>query len=383
MPIVTGCAVALSSSGRLGNTLGRDGQPLDDPVVWILLALAVVTYSALLTAAWSAVARLTERRAMEVLAVVVTATVVIFLVAYPRYGRPAGPSGYGDADDALNILADALTGGLGVDPYQRRTYLGNVLSPMLGAGIVAVPFRVVFGSAAYQNPFWLVVATMALYRQWGARVALGVIVPVLVSLGFAEDYILGGDYFASGIALALAAFAFLAALARGGWWPWGAALALGVLSANRTTTLPVLALVAAVLFAARRLRPAVGPLALALAVNLALWLPWWILADAFPPIGQVAKLGSPAVRGLALAILVATLLWVAAGRWRRPTAGSPSVRISNEGWTLTTSIGPALVWNPIQLFRATTYLWLAVPMLASRLEGWFRPAPESESGGKP
>lgn len=372
LAVVTGAVLALSSSARLGNALGRDDKPLGSLQVWLLLALAALIYTALVGATWNMLTRITDRRGTLVLIAVVGAAVAVFLVIYPRYGQPANASGYGDADDALNVLVDEITDGLRNDPYEQLTYLGNRLSPMIGGAVAALPFRVVLGSAAYQNPFWLVAAVIVLHRRWGGRVALGITFPVLMSLGFAEDYLLGGDYFASGIALGLGVYGFLAAVEHGHWWPWIAALPLGILSANRTTTLPVLALVAAVLFACRRLRASSGPLALALVVNLALWTPWWLgRADDFPPIAHVAKLGPPVARWLAFAIVLTSLGWVATGRWRRPDTGTPSERLAREGGILATGAAPAVVWSPIQLFRVVTYLWLVVPALGNALQDRF------------
>ena len=174
---------------------------------------------------------------------------------------------------------------------------------------------------------------------------LGLTVPVLASLGFAEHYLLGGDYFISGVALALVVYAFLAGVRAGdGWRLWAVALLLGLVTANRATTVPVLALVAAVLFADGRLRPSLRPLGLSVVANLALWVPWWLSGTAeYPPLVRIDLLGPPMARALALVILLVALVWIAAGRWLRPAAGSPSDRLAGEGWLLTLSGAPTII----------------------------------------
>jgi hypothetical protein len=365
LPLLVGVALAVSSTGRFANPIGRGDEPGSDAAVWLGIIAGTVAYTLLVALVWHLVARLTPRRCEVALGLVVGAAVLAFLVVYPLAGRPVDASGYGDADDALNILADGFTEGF--DPYERTTYEGNQLSPLMGSGLVAVPFRATMGSAAYQNPVWLVIAVLVLRRSYGARIALALTVPVLSSLDFAENYLLGGDYYISGIAVTLAAFAFVRAVGRSDWVPWGAAIALGILSANRVTTLPVLALVVATLFAARRLRPALGPLVVAGLVNLALWVPWWWQRpNDFPPLTRVDLIGPPIARGLALAILVGVLVWIAAGRWRDQDPGDPDERLQ-QGALLGLSGAPSVVWSPSELYRITSYLWFAVPRLATEL----------------
>ncbi len=336
-------------------------------VVWAGLAAATVAYTLFVAAVWWVVGRLSSRQADVALGLVVGLAVLAFLVAYPRYGEPTDDRGYGDADDALNVLADSVTDGF--DPYDRVTYVDNELSPLPGAGVLAVPLRQVAGSAGWQNPLWLIAAVLVLRRRRGGRVALGITVPVLASLGVAEHYLLGGDWIVSGVAVALVGYGFLAGVERGGWWPWLWAPALGLVTANRATTLPVLVLIATVLFAARRLGRGAGPLVLAVVVNLALWVPWWLdRPDDFPPFQRVDLIGPTAARGLALGLLLAALAWIAAGRWWRPDRGAPAERLADEGWLLAAGGLPAVVWAPVELARVTAYLWFAVPWLADRLD---------------
>ena len=87
---------------------------------------------------------------------------VAFGVIYPIANR--GVSGGSDRDEALNIAAAALW--RGENPYYQRTYLGNVVSPLPGAILLAEPF-VAIGNSAYGNLFWLALALVV--PQGGRR----------------------------------------------------------------------------------------------------------------------------------------------------------------------------------------------------------------------
>jgi hypothetical protein len=369
LPLLFGAALSLSSTGRYSNGLGEGNEVAPSLQVWAGVLLGTLVYATAVAVLWWLLARLQERHAVVLLVAFVVLAVGAFLVVYPRYGEPANSAdGYGDADDALNILADSVTEGF--DPYERTTYEGNELSPLPGAGVLAVPLRELAGSAAYQNPLVLILGAGVLWRRWGARVTLGIVAPSMASLGVAEHFLLGGDYFTSGALVALTAYGFLWAVRRGGGWPWALALALGLVTANRTTTVVVLALVGVVLFASREvLLRWVPPLALAVVVNLALWVPWSLHRgdDGFPPLDRVDLLGPSWVAYLALLLLVAALAWIAAGRWRRPDAGSAAERLAGEGPVLAVGGAPSIVWSPTELYRITSYLWFAVPVLADHL----------------
>jgi hypothetical protein len=339
------------------------------------VVVGTLVYTVGVAILWWILARLRERHAAVLLVAFLVLVVGAFLVVYPQYGEPRNTDdGYGDADDALDILADSITEGF--DPYDQVTYEDNELSPLPGAGVLAVPLREATGSAAYQNPLILLLGAYLLWRRWGPRVALGILVPVLASLGVAEHYLLGGDYFTSGALVAMTAFGFVAAVRRGGWWPWLMAPALGLVTANRATTIVVLALVGAVLFAAREASVRWVPaLSLATIVNLALWVPWWAERgdEGFPPLDRVDLIGPEWVAYVALLLVVAALAWIAGGRWLRPDAGTASERLAGEGPALAVGGAPSIIWSPAELYRITSYLWFGVPKLADALTTRFLP----------
>jgi hypothetical protein len=79
------------------------------------------------------------------------AVLVGHLLMYP-VANSGVVGGGSDADDALNIAVRELLHGR--YPYYPVTYLGNAISPLPGAILLATPF-VLLGNAAYQNIFWL------------------------------------------------------------------------------------------------------------------------------------------------------------------------------------------------------------------------------------
>lgn len=97
------------------------------------------------------VSRLTERQA-DVLALLTFVALVAFVaVVYPiaNSGRFGAGS---DADEALFVGTSEIIAGR--FPYRPKTYLGNWISPMPGAMLLAIPF-VLMKFLAAQNVFWL------------------------------------------------------------------------------------------------------------------------------------------------------------------------------------------------------------------------------------
>ena len=93
------------------------------------------------------------------------AMVVLFAVVYPVVDVQV-PGRGSDADDALNIGVRALLAGH--SPYAITTYLGNDLSPLPGALLLAMPF-VLLGTSALQNFLWIPTFFLAAARTTGDR----------------------------------------------------------------------------------------------------------------------------------------------------------------------------------------------------------------------
>src|SRR5689334_12248535 len=106
-------------------------------------------------------ARLSVRAAdyCALLTLLLLLAVVLFI--YPIANVHASMRG-SDRDDALLDATAALL--RGEYPYSRPTYLGNPITPLPGALLLAIPF-VVIGNVALANFFWCGALFLAL-RWW-------------------------------------------------------------------------------------------------------------------------------------------------------------------------------------------------------------------------
>ncbi|MDI1241498.1 MAG: hypothetical protein PSX80_06215 [bacterium] len=141
--------------------------------------------------------KITDRQA-DILAIFTfTALTIVVSLVYPlahsgRFGRGS------DADDALLIAGTKLLNG--EYPYYLLTYLGNMISPMPGAVLLAVPF-VALGIIAIQNVFWLGVlfVTVRHYMK-SSKLALALIwLLLLLTPTVLQNLFTGADYVSNSI----------------------------------------------------------------------------------------------------------------------------------------------------------------------------------------
>ncbi|MGE0706026.1 MAG: hypothetical protein AB7P22_19055, partial [Vicinamibacterales bacterium] len=123
------------------------------------------------------------------------AAVIALFVAVHPYADETERGG-SDRNEALNVAANSLLDG--EFPYNSRTYLGNPISPMPGAVLLATPF-VLLGDSAFQNVFWLAVAAAFLYVH--ASRAGRMVVPAVLGLSplVVHEYVTGGDLLANSL----------------------------------------------------------------------------------------------------------------------------------------------------------------------------------------
>lgn len=138
---------------------------------------------------------------------------LLFAVVYPlaNSGRVGGGS---DGDDALNVAVASLL--QGNYPYYQHTYLGNPISPMPGALLLAVPF-VLMGTSAYQNFFWLFVfllAAWAYLADYGQALLLLLLV-LLLSPAVLYSIAVGSDYIANSLSVLVASLGVTGLLCGG------------------------------------------------------------------------------------------------------------------------------------------------------------------------
>lgn len=126
------------------------------------LAYACVTAVALI-----GVSKVPERRGQPHLFGLALATFLfvaaLFLASYPAVNTHLSAHG-SDDDDQYNLGAMALL--TGHQPYEQVTYLGNPLSVLPGALLLAMPFTLL-GTSALQNLFWLPMFFVAVKHQTG------------------------------------------------------------------------------------------------------------------------------------------------------------------------------------------------------------------------
>jgi hypothetical protein len=103
-----------------------------------------------------------------------------------------------------NGVAAILSGN---SPYSVTSHLGNPLSPLFGAYVLASPFVLLFGSVFIRGIFWILVATALLAKFAGKRAALMFAVFVLISPAMRGALPAQNDYFV--IAIEIAVFGWL------------------------------------------------------------------------------------------------------------------------------------------------------------------------------
>ncbi|GAA4746382.1 hypothetical protein [Actinomycetospora chibensis] len=252
-------------------------------------------------------------------AVVVAVLVALFVLGFPAaYGHAMGVGS--DRSDALDVALARLADGR--YPYEGVTYLGNPITPLPGALLMAAPFAWLTGDAAWQNVAGLLLLLPLLHRgSW--RRAEPTLLWACAALGGLEvvrEFVVGDDL-VTGAVPAVAAAAWTLALARG--TSIGALVAAGTALGIATCTRPHLALVVMVVAGAVgavvgwRRAVLVGTTASAvwallilpfLAGGSARFSPWHVAAKVTGDRGLTA--GIVVVGLVAAALLVAALLLV-------------------------------------------------------------------------
>lgn len=224
----------------------------------------------------------TERSALWLGSATLVALIVEFAVVYPHANSHANSVG-SDRDEGANIATNRL---LRLQyPHYATTYLGNHITQLPGALVLAISF-VLIGNSALQNIFWLPALFAGVRARTGSnRIALFACWLLLAaSPAVLREYVTGGDLIANGIYVLLAS-------SRGGWWSVAAAVALDLTLSSRANFLLVLPLLAAGLLQSAGRRRAVIGTAVAWAAFGALTLPFYLCdRAAFSPFRDGDKL---------------------------------------------------------------------------------------------
>jgi hypothetical protein len=203
--------------------------------------------------------------------------VVLFLVVYPRANAHVGGTSGSDRDEAANLGAQNLLHGH--YPYRGKTYLGNPISDLPGALLLALPFVLVLGNSAYQNLFWLPLAFLRM-RIAVASTAVALLLSWIVlalSPGAMREFLTGGDLLANSLWVPLLMLAVLDAARTGrARLELLAAAALGIGLSSRANFLLVVPILFGVLAQHYGLRRAVRDVLIAGAAFLLVTLPFYV-----------------------------------------------------------------------------------------------------------
>jgi hypothetical protein len=169
--------------------------------------------------------------------------VLLFAAFYPlAHSGILGPGS--DRDDGLNVGVHALMGLH--NPYRMTSFLGNPLTPMPGALILALPFYLI-GNSAFQNLFWVPAFFWWAGRWFGATSAAiwCVLVFIVGCPASLRDFVTGGDYVVNALYVVIAMdTVFVALLNERKWYLYPATIFLGVAISSRpiyALAVPVLA----------------------------------------------------------------------------------------------------------------------------------------------
>lgn len=273
--------------------------------------LAGLVIYALLLAAWLAcIARLVTwlemlpaRVIYAAFAACFTLIILAFVVGYPL--AHSGRLGVGsDRPDALNI---PITRSIHWQyPYRAKTYLGDAITPLSGAVLIASPFRLIFGDAAVQNIFWVGAAFALLNRTVRTPQALVVWASIfLLTPEAVHEYVVGGDFMTNGIYVAAAAAFALRSKRR-----TLSAIALGIAVCSRPDYILVLPLIFLLLRRRVSLLDAIRVAGGAAGVAFLLAAPFYFYSPAdFSPLHVTTKVS--AGRGLSVTLVLEVLFTLA------------------------------------------------------------------------
>ena len=293
--------------------------------------------------------------------------VLMFGIVYPRANMSATAGS--DDDDAHDVGVAALISGQ--SPYDRRTYLGNELSPLPGSYILAAPF-VLTGGSARQALFWLPLFFLVLRSRVGdARTPLVLAWAAALSAAILHEIATGSSYSSNAIVVLLGMMAV--AWSRG---HWASAVFCGIAMCSRVNFVLLLAPLFVLLKKTAGARVAVRVAAIVLATAIALLLPFDPLHPDFPPaLGGMARLAVLELfaPGTSSVVLIATSFATIALSMRVSTERELFLRsaaIQATPIVLGMVIGSRIGADVVAMFApyGTFAFWFLVVGLAPRIE---------------
>lgn len=230
--------------------------------------------------------RVSERIARILALATIAGLAIIAAVVHPMIDSKAVGAG-SDADDALVTAASELLAGR--YPYTLSTYLGNLISPMPGSVILAIPF-VVVGAIYLQNIFWIAVFLAVFSRiERSTASAVGLVWAMLIlSPTLLQNVVTGADYASNSIYIVVSMWIMLTTISDHDeplWTKILPAILLGIGLSSRSTFILVMPLFLSVLVQRAGWSKAVGYLSISGIAFLAVTLPFWIVnPSGFAPL---------------------------------------------------------------------------------------------------
>lgn len=224
--------------------------------------------------------------------VIIVMLVVVFVIGYPL--AHSGVLGVGsDRADALNVALNRLSEGR--YPYAATTYLGNQISPLPGALLIAAPVWLVMGDAAWQNVIWVPVLLVLLGRgrTVSAEKLVSWILITVASVETVREFVVGDDLFVSAVPVVVAT-RWVMLRCRGNTLALAALSAvLGIVTCSRPHMILIVVIVVAHVYYSAGMGRAVVVLAGSAAAWIALVAPFAITNwAAFSPLHVISKVSS-------------------------------------------------------------------------------------------
>ncbi|HTK39154.1 MAG TPA: hypothetical protein VL325_11725 [Pyrinomonadaceae bacterium] len=236
---------------------------------------------------------LTDRQAIYIFVLILLLLIFAFAFLYP-IANAHTPIAGSDQDDALDLAASDLLHGH--YPYYQRTYLGNLIAPLPGSVLLAVPF-VLLGYSAYQNLFWFAALFVAARSHLkGAAAALSLIVATLVfSPSVLQNMMTGIDRLANALYVLIFLQMTVTSISneRSSWakifWP----LMLGIGLSSRANFVFIVPLLLATVAARIGWKRAAAYASVTVAASVIVTIPFWLYdPQGFSPlIVQYSKVG--------------------------------------------------------------------------------------------
>jgi hypothetical protein len=222
--------------------------------------------------------RVSERTARILALITIAGLAILAAVVHPMIDSKTVGTG-SDADDALVTAATELLAGR--YPYTLSTYLGNLISPMPGSVILAIPF-VAAGAIYLQNVLWIAVFLAVLSRiEKSTASAVGLVWAMLAfSPTLLQNVVTGADYASNSIYIVVSMWIMLStipAAAKPLWTKVLPAILLGIALSSRSTFILVMPLFLAVLVQRAGWSKAIGYLSISGIAFLVVTLPFWIV----------------------------------------------------------------------------------------------------------